>query len=929
MDRRAFFGLFVFLILIFGIFLVSSEQNTDKVDGDVYEVLEENEEVPVKIKLEKSIFFDSKNKVKKNIDEEDLLSETKNEMFVSVDADELEEIKSERKVERVSFAPQYSISLDDSVPLINASVVWPVNFSSQNITGINETICIIDTGINFSHVDLIGKNKTCIINCWGGEACVEDCSLGDNNGHGTHVAGITAANGNIEGVAVGASLIGVKVLDENGDANFSTGTTDIKNAIDWCVANRVAHNISIISMSLGTTTLYTNYCDATFSSTLTKAVNNATLYNISVVVATGNAGSITQISSPACIRNSTAVGSIGNDDSTFAYNRNSITDLMAPGGILSNSAVCSPGSMNAGRICSTYNDGAYIAFAGTSMAAPHVAGAFALFRQFFRLQNGRVPTPSEIESEFNSTAKQINDSSGTGLNFSRIDVFSAIQSIDTSNPVVSLISPTNNTVQFTKNVTFQCSANDVQLDNVTLYVWNSTGVYNNTEIIEVSGVNGNLESNITDMSYGTYTWNCLAYDENNNFSFATENNTLTIGQISTSLVSPSDNSFVNTNQTYNCSAETEPTKLLTNITYYIWNSTDDLVYNVTEGVGGASNSSEFSYNFTYEDEYVWNCLIYNNESENDWASNFTITYDLGVPGIENVSSGSITASSAIVSWDVNESTNSSINYGTTTVLGTESTNASLATSHSLSLSGLSASTTYYYNVTSCDSAGNCFVNGTNSFTTSAAPAGDTGGSGGGGGGSVTTMTYIPSLAETTTGYTKSLSKDDKIKVTLFDGGNVQHTMTLDYIGTNSVNLTIRSDPITLSLGVGQSAKLNLSSAEYYDLYIKLNSITNNKADLVIQTIKEKMSSVPEITGDVVSEDGEKGETEVPDNGRRLKETFIYALGLVLVVIGVIVLLRKKSEKKKGEKTKKEYKKKFESMKPTLLRKGLTQKKTKK
>tara|TARA_Y100000034_G_scaffold75166_1_gene90316 strand:- start:18881 stop:21637 length:2757 start_codon:yes stop_codon:yes gene_type:complete len=909
-------------MLIFGIFLVSSSLNEkDKIDDNVYEELENEEEARVVVKLkepnEKKGFFIKRKKsdeeiniekqeIKENVIEE-VGEENVEHVFdktiaMGISEDELKDLKNSDNVESIILDKKVYAFLQDSVPYINASVVWPVNLSSQNITGINETICILDTGINFTHSNLVGKNKTCVIDCVG-QACTEDCSVHDDNGHGTHVGGIAAASGSLNGVAIGSNLIGVKVLNSEGTGSGS----DLNAGIEWCVANRVAYNISVISMSLGDCTNHSTYCNSDSSAT---HINNATLYNISVIVAAGNGpgiscSGITNIdgpASPACVQNATAIGTIDDSDESISFQRGELFELMAPG--ISINSTFTGGTCLSGCSCS----GNYMSCSGTSMSAPHAAGAFALFRQFYRLQNNRVPTPTEIRTSFNSTGKRINDTSGTNLNFTIMDIHAALVDIDSSNPVVSLTSPANNTIQLTKNVTFTCSANDVRLDNITLYVWNSTGVYNSSEVSDVSGVNANLEKNITNIDYGVYEWNCLAYDENTNSSFASLNNTLTIGKVTTTLNSPTDNSFVKTNQTYNCSAETESVKLLSNLTFSIWNSTNDLVYNVSENVGGTLNSSEFNYNFTSEENYTWNCQGFNNETESDWAdSNFTITYDITTPSIDAVSS-SVSSTTSTININSSEITNSSVSYGTTTSLGTETTNTSLRDNHSFSLSSLSASTTYYYNITNCDRASNCITNGTNSFTTSAADDGNGGGGGGGGGGgsSVTGMTYVTSFAQTFSGYTKSLEKDDKIKFTVFDGGNVQHTLTLDHIGTDFVNLTIRSNPITISLGVGQSIKLNLSSADYYDLYIKLNSIANNKADLTIQTVSEKISAQAEITGDVIEEKDEG--LEILE--RNLSQTFIYAIVLIFVVVGTIILLRRRGSKIKKTSTKKEYKERF-------------------
>lgn len=813
-------------------------------------------------------------------------------------------------IEKIVYSHQIKAFLQDSVPLINASTVWPIQLSGINITGNDETVCIIDTGINFTHPDLLGKNKTCIIDCYN-KNCVENCSLSDNNGHGTHVAGIVAASGGINGVGQNISLIGVKVLNSNGDGHPTSGGLDLTNAIDWCISNRNIYNISVISMSLGTTDYLNNtYCDYDFSATWTKAINNATFYNISIIAATGNAGSTTSISSPACIQNVTAVGATDKNDAITSYsNRNNITDLVAPGSSINSTMINSP----AGDILLSCGTGkSYCVLSGTSMATPHVAGAFALIRQFFRLQNGRVPTPDEIKTTLNNTGKRIDDSAGSGYNFTRIDVWSALISIDSSNPTVSLISPANATTQFTQNITFRCFANDVLLSNITLYVWNSSGIYNNTDVKAVSGVNGQTEFNLTNISYGNYNWNCLAYDHKNNFSFASSNYSLTIGQTSVVLNSPANNLFTNQNQTYNCSAETESTKSLKNITFYLWNSTS-LIYNLTTNVSGTINSSIFQYNFTGEENYKWNCLAYNNLSESALAdANYTVTYDISSPNLTLISpdnSASYTSNSQQVTFSYNVSDTNLANCSLIIDNAISLTNSSINQSQTQSFAQTFSPGTYNWQINCTDKAENQANSSQRSFTITAPPATITP-SGGGGAAIVSAKTYEPTIEEVASaaGYTQALSKNDEIKFTFFDEKATQHSLGVDYIGENFVNLTIQSSVIKLILGVGQSAKLNLTSSDYYNLYIKLNSIENNKAKITIQTIHEEIPK-PKITGETVKDEEkmkteEEIEAEKEAEKEKLKEEFIDKIKNVLIVtlvIGVLVLLAERITKKENRK----------------------------
>jgi hypothetical protein len=231
------------------------------------------------------------------------------------------------------------------------------------------------------------------------------------------------------------------------------------------------------------------------------------------------------------------------------------------------------------------------------------------------------------------------------------------------------------------------------------------------------------------------------------------------------FVSPSDNYYTNiADQNFTCNS-TSKNYQLTNTTFYIWNSTNNLIYNLTKTTMGNNNLSIFNYTFSTEGSYLWNCISYNNQSYSNSNSNFTINYDITTTNISSVSSSSITSSSAIITWTTNENANSSINYGTTIDLGSITGNSSLVTSHSVSLSSLSSSTIYYYNVTSCDAANNCNTTGTNSFTTSAPDVVSSSGNPGGGGSSITTLTYVATPEQTSSGYTQTLSNNDKIKFT--------------------------------------------------------------------------------------------------------------------------------------------------------------------
>ncbi|MBI5697833.1 MAG: S8 family serine peptidase, partial [Thaumarchaeota archaeon] len=643
-----------------------------------------------------------------------------NVVSATVNKGDLKKLESDARIESIELVGVKHILLQGSVPLINATTTKSLTVNGINLTGLGQTVCVIDTGVNYSHSDLGGcygnNNAASACKILGGwDYCADDvsCTTEDNipndvHGHGTHVSGIISANGSIKGVAPDTKLVVIKVCD-------STGTycsdDDIQAGINWCVNNASTFNISAISISLGGGS-YSNYCN---SDQLASSINSAVGQSISVVIATGNSGSSTKISSPACVQNATPVSSTTKTDAISSFsNRNSLVQLMAPGGTNPGTGTCTATTTDENRICSSYYDGSYIAMSGTSMATPHVSASVAIINQFLR-STGQNKTPQQIASTLNSTGKQIYDSS-SGLYFSRINLYSAIISLDITNPNVTLISPINSLETLNQSQTFRCNATDLSLKNMTFYLWNSSGTYHQTSQ-NISGNSHSFEANLTNIPISNYNWNCLYYDENSNSAFATSNFSLMITRlINITLISPGNATLSNsTNQTFTCNASSNTT--LSNITLYIWNSTGVLNTNTTN-VNGTSNQSSFNYTLTQDGNYTWNCMANTTSGDSSFASaNYTLSIDSSIPSITAVSN-STTDTAAYISWNTSEAANASVAYGTnSTNLSSNATNVSFVTFRNISLSNLTPNTTYYYNVTSCDQARSCNTSGTYNFTT--------------------------------------------------------------------------------------------------------------------------------------------------------------------------------------------------------------------
>ncbi len=261
------------------------------------------------------------------------------------------------------------------------------NGSASSYSKDDVVVAIIDTGIDPNHVDL---NNGKVI---GWKDLVNNRTTAyDDQGHGTHVASITAgegeANSQYKGVAPDAALVGVKVLDQNGSGSMSTVTA----GIDWAVQNKDVYGIEIISLSLGTS----GSSDGKDSTSV--AVNNAVNAGLVVTVAAGNSGPKTKtIGSPGAAEKAITVGSAADlGEGGFFLSYFSSRGTTADGRIKPD--IIAPGHNITAAKAGTTNS--YVSYSGTSMATPFTAGTIALM-----LDANPSLTPTQVQNHLYSTAQ--------------------------------------------------------------------------------------------------------------------------------------------------------------------------------------------------------------------------------------------------------------------------------------------------------------------------------------------------------------------------------------------------------------------------------------------------------------------------------------------------------------------------------------------
>jgi subtilisin family serine protease len=332
----------------------------------------------------------------------------------------LAQLETHPDVQRVDLDGIKYPTLAESSPLIHADEALGMGYTGRDII-----VAVIDTGVDTSHPDLsisMDSERCFCTGCCpgGGSTGSGSGSARDDDGHGTHVSGTIAAPGLAQpvGIAPGSYIAAVKVLGPNGGKD-----SDILAGLDYVLSRP---EIKVINMSLGGGR-YSKVCDSAdsvnqaYGSVIAALRSRGTLTS----VASGNNGYSDSVSSPACINAALAVGAVydANVGSRGFSNCSDATTTADQVACFSNSCglveLLAPGS----RITAAGMGGGTATLSGTSMAAPHVAGAAAVL-----LQARPSLTPSQIIDVLKRTGRPVTDTKN-GLTLPRIDLGAAVRAV--------------------------------------------------------------------------------------------------------------------------------------------------------------------------------------------------------------------------------------------------------------------------------------------------------------------------------------------------------------------------------------------------------------------------------------------------------------------------------------------------------------------
>jgi serine protease len=383
---------------------------------------------------------------------------------------------------------------------VHAQDAWDVG------NGSGVVVAIIDTGVAYEDYNTGGPwwrreqyyrapDLANTIFVQGYDFVNNDTHPNDDEGHGTHVTGTVAQSTNnslgTAGLAYGASIMPVKVLNAQGSGSYA----DIADGIRYAADN----GADVINMSLG---------GSASSNTLRDALEYAYDKGVTIVAASGNDGTGT-VSYPAAYDEFViAVGATRFDESRASYsNWGTALDIVAPGGDTSvdqNGDGYGDGVLQQ-TFGNKFNDWGYYFYQGTSMATPHVAGVAALV-----IGNGNATTPDDVRRALEETADDLgatgrDDIYGNGL----VNAFAAMNwtsgPVDNP-PVVTLTAPTDGaTVLGSFTVTADAS-DDNLVDRVEFLIDGSVIAVDTNSPYET-------QWDTTLFVDGSYTVSAIAYDD--------------------------------------------------------------------------------------------------------------------------------------------------------------------------------------------------------------------------------------------------------------------------------------------------------------------------------------------------------------------------------------------------------------------------------
>ena len=237
-----------------------------------------------------------------------------------IDVDRIDDLLNVEGVVFLTLNGELHILLDNAIGIHHVDTVWDFGYTGEGVS-----VAIIDTGIDPNHVGIndFDDDPTTddpkVVAFYDALDGSGDDGSGttqayDDHGHGSHCAGITAGTGSIDdgpmstgetpyrGVAPGATLVGVKVLDSGGSGSFA----EVMKGMEWTIDNQIKYNIRSASMSLGGA--WVSELTQEQEERVTTLANEMVAHGIALMIAAGNSAAYGTIGTPGAAKDVITVG---------------------------------------------------------------------------------------------------------------------------------------------------------------------------------------------------------------------------------------------------------------------------------------------------------------------------------------------------------------------------------------------------------------------------------------------------------------------------------------------------------------------------------------------------------------------------------------------------------------------------------------------